>query len=240
MAEMSIITSILDLVYPRVCAACAGDVDGAGGHICWDCRADFSAISFPFCSICGDPVDGTIEHEYMCSWCMTHTPGFDLARSAVRYRGPVKTVLQSLKYRKSPCLSVDLVPCLNACVNTHYSNISFDAVAYVPLHSCRERGRTYNQAGLLARGVASEYGLPLVANCIGRKRPTRTQTNLSAVDRRRNVKGVFAVRKREWVEGRAFLLIDDIMTTGATVHECAKAMKEAGASAVYVATVARG
>jgi predicted amidophosphoribosyltransferase len=74
-------------------------VVGRGGHLCWDCLADLPVIQHPFCRVCGDPVDGRVEQEYTCAWCMDHAPRFDRARSAVRYRGFVRRALGDFKYR---------------------------------------------------------------------------------------------------------------------------------------------
>ena len=110
----------------------------------------------------------------------------------------------------------------------------------VPLHGRRQRDRTYNQARLLARDLARELQLPLAARCLVRVRSTESQIHLNARQRRANVRGAFQVRESEWVTGRSVLLIDDIMTTAATVNECSRVLKEAGAAAVHVLTVARG
>jgi ComF family protein len=238
---MSLGSILADLVYPRWCVGCGVTIGSRyEGHICWDCLARLNVITDPFCTVCGDPITGMVEHKYACSWCLERRPHFDLARSAVLYRGVAQTAIQSLKYRQMTCLSRDLAVFLTACITTHYAKVNIDAVSHVPLHAKRERERTYNQAKLLADIVASELRVPLMPNCMRRIRGTATQTELSASERRRNVAGAFEVMERPWIEGRNILLIDDVMTTGATVNECAKVLKKAGAAHVYVATVARG
>lgn len=237
---MSFISTLLDLVYPRTCVACGSEVGPGQGHVCWDCMSGFDVIANPFCSVCGDPVEGMIEHEYQCSSCVRHAPGFEMARSAVRYRGAIRTVLQSLKYGKKTFLARDLLPYMSACVGAHYSRVCFDGVTFVPLYPKKERERTFNQARLLAGKLAGSLDLPFLPNCLERTRYTETQTDLNAGQRRANVKGAFAVLNRKWLEGRSLLLVDDVMTTGATVSECARVLKEAGAAGVFVVTVARG
>lgn len=237
---MSFVDSVLDLIYPRRCAGCGQPAAGAPRHICWDCRSSFHFITERYCAVCGDPVDGMVEGPFRCSACASHPPHFDLARSAVRYRGPLKVALQAFKYRCAPGLRGDFVPLLEACIGTHYAACPLDAVASVPLHARRARERTYNQSHLLAAELAGRLRLPVAAECLRRTRPTPTQTHLTAAQRRRNVRGAFEVCNRRWVEGRSLLLVDDVMTTGATVDQCAKVLKDAGAARVYVATVARG
>jgi len=237
---MSLFSTLLDLVYPRFCVVCGKAVGQGQGYVCWDCISGFDVITKPFCSLCGDPVEGMIEHEYLCSSCGRRKPNFEMARSAVRYRGSVRAVLHSLKYGKMIFLGRDLFPFLSACVTTHYSKVCLDAVTFVPLYPKKERERTFNQAGLLAKRLAGNLDLPLLSNCMKRIRYTMTQTDLDASHRRANVRGAFSAVNEKWLEGRNLLLVDDVMTTGATVDECAGVLKEAGAAGVFVVTVARG
>ena len=233
-------TTLLDIVYPRYCVSCGRDVDMSRGHTCWDCRSSYTILTHPFCSRCGDPVDGKVLGEYLCSWCRRHGASFESARSAARYRGALRSAIHALKYERASHVAADLVPLLGACVRTHFGGAHFDAVTCVPLHARKERERTYNQSALLAAGLASELRLPLAQRCLARPKPTETQTDLSASQRRANVRGAFRAVDRAWVEGRSLLLVDDVMTTGATVQECSRVLKSAGAAGVYVVTVARG
>jgi ComF family protein len=236
----SVIRAALDLVYPRVCAVCGKPPGHLGGHVCWDCRAQIEVVAEPYCDLCGDPVEGAVEHAYVCGACRQEPPRFDRARSAARYRPPLDAALQRFKYGRVAALASDLSPLLVACVRAHYGRVQFDGVTYVPLYPTRERDRTYNQAWLLAKQASAALELGRVATCLRRVRPTPSQTGFTARERRANVRGAFAPVAPEWIEGRALLLVDDVMTTGATVNECARVLKEAGAAGVYVATVARG
>lgn len=237
---MSLLPILLDLVYPRVCAACEGAVGSGQGHVCWDCMSGFEVIDRPFCSVCGDPVEGLVEHEYRCSACLRHLPAFVQARSAVRYRGAVQLVLQAFKYGRMTFLARDLLPFLSACVEWNYARICFDGVTHVPLSPRKERERTFNQAGLLAGCLARALNLPFLPRCLERTRYTETQTRLNAKQRRANVRGAFTPVNKKWIEGRTLLLVDDVMTTGATVSEASRVLKDAGAAGVFVVTVARG
>jgi competence protein ComFC len=181
-----------------------------------------------------------VEHEYLCSYCERNRPQFDMARSAVRYRGGVRVILQSLKYSRQTFLVPDVLPFLSACIATHYFKIYFDGVTFVPLYPRKERERTFNQSRLLAGELARTLDLPFLPNCLERTRYTVTQTDLDASQRRANVRGAFAPLNRKWLDGRTLLLVDDVMTTGATVDECSRILKEAGAAGVFVVTVARG
>jgi ComF family protein len=215
-------------------------MEGDGGFCCWNCRADFDVVRFPFCRVCGNPADGAIEREYTCSLCRARPPHYDRARSAVRLRRGLRHAVHRFKYGREPQLSRFLGPLLAACVRTHYSGIPFDMVSPVPLHAAKERERTYNQARLLAGALAVELGVGRPQAALRRVRRTATQTNLSAAERRRNVRNAFVPVHAAWLRGRTVLLVDDVMTTGATVDECSRVLKRAGAVGVYVVTVARG
>ncbi len=230
----------LDVVYPRRCGGCGGEVTGRGMHLCWECLAGAVYVKDPLCSCCGDPVDGAVHHAFLCSWCRRTHPAFAEARSAIRLRGPMKDVIHAFKYERACHLAGDLGGFLVGCVQAHYSEIAFDGVTYVPLHPLKARERSFNQSRLLAVSVARKLGIPILHRSLSRVRVTRTQTRLSAEERKANVRGAFEARMPEWTEGRRLLLVDDVMTTGATVAECSRVLMDAGAVSVHVVTVARG
>lgn len=232
--------AILDLVWPRSCDICRQSVYSGARQLCWDCFSAASPIQAPYCAHCGDPVDGAITRDYVCAFCVDRRPAFDRARSAARYRGPLRDLLQRFKYSAAVHLTSDLALLLEACVSVHFGKEPIDAIVWVPLYPARQRARTYNQSALLAAELGRRLRIPLARDCLLRQRDTGTQTTLSARERAGNVRGAFAVRHPGWVEGRRFLLVDDVMTTGATVNECARTLKAAGAVSVFVATVARG
>lgn len=235
------LSSLLDFIYPRPCCVCGIPVHEPGRHICWDCRSHLGVIQFPYCSWCGDPVQGQVDAAYVCAWCRRRPPQFDRARSAAHYEGAVQDTIKAFKYGKATHLVKELGAMLAGCVQVHYAREVIDAVTYVPLHRHRRRERTFNQSYLLARYVAREVGLELAAAGLCRTRNTDTQALLNAAARRRNVQDAFAVEERAgWVAGRSLLLIDDVMTTGATVDAVAATLKGAGAHRVWVATVGRG
>lgn len=231
---------LLDLLYPRACAGCGGALADDARHVCWDCRAALRVIGSPHCSWCGNPLEGRSDHAYVCYHCTQMQPAFDLARSAVRFEGVAADLIHRFKYGDALWLQDDLAELLEACVAVHYAGHPVDAVCCVPLYHARERHRGYNQARLLAGHLSRSLGKPLWPRVLARGRPTETQTHLTARDRLSNVKGAFRVRQPARVRGRRLLLVDDVMTTGATTSECARALKEAGVAAVYVVTLARG
>lgn len=232
--------AIMDVVFPRACSGCGAAVGGEALYLCWNCLAALPIIRPPFCRICGDPIDGVADGDFACPACIRRPPHFDLARSAARYRGGSRDILQDFKYHGAVWLARDLNALLLACFRTHFSELAIDAIGWVPLYPARERERSYNQSRLLAWELAASLRLPELPPVLRRVRPTPTQTHLTVSERTANVRGAFAIKNPSAVSGVRLLLIDDVMTTGATVNECARVLKAAGADKVHVLTVARG
>ena len=233
------LNTLMDILFPRACAGCGTEVGHESLYMCWNCLARLSVIHSPFCSICGNPVEGAVEDNFVCSSCVRKRPFFDIARSAAHYTGILQNLVQDFKYHNAIWLSRDFAELMIACAKAHLSEANIDAVTSVPLYHAKERERSYNQAFLLAREVTKYFHKPLVKNILCRIRPTQSQTHLTFSEREANVKNVFAVKKANLVKGSSILLIDDVMTTGATVNECSRVLKKAGAEKVSVLTLAR-
>lgn len=227
----------LDLLYPRACAGCGAGAAGDERHLCWSCRADLRLIGPPMCSLCGNPVEGRVDHAFRCFHCDEARPHFDRARSAARFDGLMRRLVHDFKYHGALWLAGDLTDLLEACVRAHLDPVAFDAVSWVPLHALRRRERGYNQAQVLAAALARRLRLPAV-RLLARVRPTLTQTHLTARQRAHNVRAAFVASAK--VRGCNILLVDDVMTTGATASESARALKDAGAAGVAVVTLVRG
>lgn len=146
----------------------------------------------------------------------------------------------TFKYRVGIWMVPDLSLLLAACLEAHGMVDDLEGITWVPLHPARYRSRGFNQAALLAYTLARRYGLPRPTRCLVRWRPTETQTRLTAPRRVSNVEGAFWVPRRNRVAEKNWLLIDDVMTTGATLNACATELIRAGAESVDVVTVARG
>ncbi|MEE9369753.1 MAG: ComF family protein [Pontiella sp.] len=231
---------VLDILYPRQCIGCGGSAPETFRYICWDCWSDAVHVEPPFCECCGDPVAGAVDHDFTCFSCSAEMPAFDGARSAARYDGVVGEALRLLKYEKALWIVPDMAEILNKCMQAEFPGHKFDLVVPVPLHHVRRRERGFNQSVVLARELGKRIGCQSRPGLLRRIRPTTTQTHLTATQRLSNVKNAFQSRKVKWLAGRHVLLVDDVMTTGATVNACAKALKQGGAASVHVLTVARG
>lgn len=235
-----LVNALSDLLFPRACVGCGGPAQEIARYFCWDCLASLALIQAPFCRLCGAPVDGALDDDFICGACCADVPAFDLARAAARYQGILQVALQEFKYRGATWLSHDLSMLLLGAFQAHYASRSFDVISYVPLYAAKERERSYNQTWLLAGELSRRLPHIPQQNLLIKQRPTPTQTHLTARQRRANVRGAFAIAAKGAVADKRILLIDDVITTGATVNECALALKKSGARSVCVLSVARG
>ena len=230
--------SCLDFFLPRLCVFCEAGVGGeAPAAVCPACEDNLEWVESPLCPCCGRvfPVREGVDH--LCGPCQTEPPPFDRARAAALYNeeGPSGRAIKSLKYGRR----LEMLP-----VMQHWLKRPLclelvreaDLLAPVPLHPSRLRHRGFNQSLLLAQAFPEAH---LERELLVRVRPTPPQTGLNSKERRENVKGAFAVPRPELVKGKRILLIDDVFTTGATVRECAKVLRKAGANRVDILTVAR-
>jgi competence protein ComFC len=232
-------SSVLDIVYPRSCEGCGSRME-QDGYLCWDCLCTSEKLSRPYCEKCGDPVDGLVEGSYECSWCRRSHPLFSTARSVFRYRGAAVQVIQQLKYAGGVHLVGDVADYMAGAARSVFGKVRFDLVVGVPLHARKERERGYNQAGLLADAVASRLRVDGFNGIVRRMRDTVSQTELKSVERARNVNGAFCVDDPDWLFSKHVLLVDDVITTGATVNEVSSTLIKAGAASVNVISFARG
>ncbi len=240
----SVASALADLAFPRRCASCEISMlpELPGRYLCWDCRGRVEYHSVrTFCDRCGRSFEGAMTLPFTCSACRDHPPAFDAARSAAHFRDPVRGLLLDFKYHGATWLCDDLTDLLEACVANHFTARETELVCPVPLHPRRKRERGYNQAELLAKSLARRLEVPCFSDALRRVRYTGTQTKLDAAQRRSNAAGAFAVSPliAPWLSDRSVLLVDDVMTTGATVSDAARALRQAGVRRVQVVTVAR-
>ena len=183
---------------------------------------------------------GTIGgSDHLCGACSISSPRFDAARAATRFEGPVREMIHRFKYDRRVQLARPLGLIAAGTLAPWITLTSADLVVPVPLHVRRLRQRGFNQAVLISQVLARQCKLPLDRTSLRRIRWTEPQVNLAAAERALNVRGAFAVRCPSRVKGRRVLLVDDVFTTGSTVAECARELKDAGAIEVMVVTVAR-
>jgi ComF family protein len=190
-----------------------------------------------FCASCNAPFQNSfaLDAQGVCPLCRSGLLGFDRASSFGFYDGALRSLIHLFKYSGMRPLAGRLSGLLERAlpIDDHY-----DFIVPVPLHWRRRWRRGFNQAELLARGVAKHRGIPLV-NALRRGKATMDQAALTSAGRRRNVVGAFKPRRGIEIQGKRILLIDDVFTTGATASACALALKRAGAASVSLLTLAR-
>jgi ComF family protein len=228
----------LSLLYPAVCTGCQVPID-AGEYLCAKCQTKAPHLTPPFCARCSEAFPAAIEGSFTCANCSHRTLHFEAAVSAYRSRGVVRKLLHEFKYAQHRELKHPLAGwLLETFDDPRLRGRQLDTIVPVPLHPARERHRGFNQAQLLAEIVAMETGIPL-RNVLDRIRYTTTQTAHDRAERMQNLQDAFRLRKNADVRGLRVLLIDDVLTTGSTLSECARVLKDEGAISVYAATAAR-
>lgn len=230
----------LNLLLPPRCHSCRGPLHGDEQiHLCGDCSDQLQPIVTPLCSCCGVPFATADGIDHSCSACLRHPPTFTAARAAFVYDGPLRELIHRFKYEHQVRLRRPLGQLMAATLAPVVSDWQPDLLVPVPLYSKRLRERGFNQAILLATLLAKAWQIPLARTALYRIRWTIPQIELHHHEREANVRGAFAVPRPAIVEGKRVLLIDDVLTTGSTVAECARILKRAGARSVFVITLAR-
>ena len=233
----------LGFFYPPACQICGQERAHVGdGYVCGDCWSRDGGLRFivpPFCERCGLPHEGAITTTYACANCCDMDLQFRTARAAVTARGLALEIIHRYKYQRALWFEPFLAQLLLRQALPWLQGSPWNVLVPVPLHPVKEREREFNQARRLALRLGAGASLPVECRALVRKTPTRTQTALSREERTRNVRRAFAVQDPARVRGAHVVLVDDVMTTGATASACAAALREAGAVEVCVWTVAR-
>jgi ComF family protein len=230
---------VLDFLYPPLCIGCRTQV-GEPGSLCVACWQGIDFIDGPACTCCGLPFELDPGSDARCAACLADPPSFDHARAVMRYDTDSRGPILALKHADR----LDLVPGFARWLDRAGRSLleESDVIVPVPLHPARLWHRRYNQAAELARSVAKIARKPIRTAVLRRIRATPSQGEMpSAQARRRNMRGAFEVpaRCKSFIDGRRILLIDDVLTTGATADACARVLKRAGAAKVNVLALAR-
>jgi len=238
--------ALLGVIFPAGCRICEQLLTEATRiPICNECLGSFRPITGTVCEKCGKPVDGaeTPDLEMLvCPTCANDEWGsyaFDRARSWAFYEGALVRAILLLKFEDIDPLGKLFARRLVEVVVNSGAAFQADVVVPVPLHRQRERERGYNQAALIAKPLAKRLGLPYKSVLLTRIRPRPDKHLLSYEERWESVRGAFATRPGSQVDNLRVLLVDDVMTSGATLDSCAKTLREAGARSVIGLTVAR-
>ncbi len=238
--NLSAILWLGHLFFPRECVHCGVLLDYRNrDYLCPGCREQLETVGEPVCDCCGRSLAGPARLRPTCPACRKNPPAFRRARSAVLFSGAGQSLVKAYKYSANPYLSGPVLELLAAGWERWYGETEYHRIVPVPLHPRKVRERGFDQSAILAAGLSRRTGIPGDRKSLVRIRYTGTQTRLSRRARRENIRGAFRVRGAERVRGASILLVDDVYTTGATVGECAAALRAAGAETVDVLTVAR-
>ncbi len=225
----------VDAVLPPRCLAC-GETVGDPGSLCGRCWAAMTFFAAPWCARCGLPFPHPMGEGAVCADCARGKASWDRARAVMRYDRHSRRLVLALKYDRT-----DLAAALGRWMRQAGGEIlgGADLVIPVPLHWTRLLARRYNQASLLAHAIHAAGGPPVAPDWLVRRRRTPSQGRLGPLARARNVRGAFALRPGRDVRGKRLVIIDDVLTTGATAEECARVLRREGPAFVGVLTLAR-
>ena len=238
---ISFLKTLLDIVLPPRCGYC-GKIVSSDKSVCSDCFSKLHFISAPYCQICGAPFENETEiaesSHLICPDCISKKHLTRLNRSCIIYDDFSKKALLDFKFNDKILLSKLFAKWLQIGAQDILHK-GIDVIVPVPLSFRRILKRKYNQSALLAYDLSKLIDIPVLPHTLIKTRHTKPQASLSENFRLKNVKNAYAVKNPVQVKGKRILLIDDVMTTGSTLNECAKTLLKAGAKSVDTLTVAR-
>jgi ComF family protein len=230
-----LLQSALDLLYPPHCESC----QKPGSFFCRQCIKRIRWIRSPCCQVCSLPVSGRISRAFICTNCRFRKFSFQFAVCGCEADEVVRRLIHRFKYQGNTRLEGILSRLLfHAWRDSRIAANPPEFLVPVPLHPLRQRERGFNQAGILAKAHSQHTGIPC-KSFLKRSLFTRSQTLLSRCQRRQNMRGAFVLRQNKLMNGAKVMLVDDVLTTGATLEECSKMLLAGGACAVSAITVVR-
>ena len=238
------VDDLLAALLPSPCAVCERLTPSEGERgVCLGCWSGIELLASPGCPICGRPHAAFEDDDLAgipCGGCATRRPPFDAGVSMGAYRGPLRALIRLLKFEDRPDLAAPLAARATAFLASRPVPLpGTDVIIPVPLAPLRRLQRGYNQSAEIARALSLRLGTPFAPHALRRRAGGRPQARLPAGSRAANVRGAFRASRRAHLEERAVLLVDDVWTTGATVRECTRVLRAAGAARVVVFTLAR-
>lgn len=233
----NVLETVRDLILPPHCCGCGSGL--VSGWWCETCRKDLLPVTPPRCESCSQPFPGKITGPFRCPNCHGRNFHFEAAVAAYQSRGQVRELVHRLKYGGSTWAARPLAELAMVAFEDPRLPSKIDGLVPVPLHPLRERERGYNQAELLATALTRLTGIPTI-KALKRLRHTVTQTHFDRRQRMKNLRKAFAVVDAGRISARCILLVDDVLTTGSTLDECARVLGEAGSGPVYALAIGRG
>lgn len=222
-------------LYPAKCRVCEEFLGVISmPYICANCWREMQFLEPPWCDICGTPgVDG------LCDACAVSPPRYGKLRSIAFYHTTLQQAIHLFKFEKKRIFAQHLIQLINAHIPSDCSIEAYDFVLPIPIHKKRLRERGFNQATLLADGIAKVAGVRVLTDTLVRKRHTVAQSSLDSAARQQNIVGAFEVRNGDIISGKRLLVIDDVFTTGATIREAVSELWTADPAEIDVLTLAK-
>jgi len=243
---MTFLSQLIDIIYPPRCAICTRFLwknplvrETCSPFCCTHCLSDFRPLVSPMCPICGQPFPSQVMEDHPCEDCLKKRPFYDAAWAPYRYEGAMLTGIHRLKYAAKNVVADAFGPLLARFAERRLDPSKHLLIMPVPLHPRRLRERGFNQSQLLAAHVSRTLHMDLDFLSLRRIRYTPAQVSLAKKDRRHNVLGAFELINSDVVNGRSVLLVDDVVTTGSTLNECARILRQGGAKEVFGLSLAR-
>ena len=222
-----IFESLLDFVYPPTCLLCETRLEEEA-HLCAACWETLA-----------DSLNPRVQKGREDFRHFTGTIFFDAVVTCWEYTPSVETIIHRLKYERGRKLGLCIARAAGEALKAHFDGWGDDLLVPIPLHKIRKRERGFNQSAILCRGLTDFLSFPVCPDALVRQRNTPSQTALNAEERQENVRDAFRVRRPEVVAGRQIALVDDVVTTGATMNGCAEVLREAGAERVVGVALVR-
>jgi ComF family protein len=223
--------TLFDFLFPPICLGCDKEIDE--GLICYQCANQISNSALGVCARCGYP----LGYNEGCKHCKTG-PVLPRTRALGGYTEPLSPLIHALKYQGKKSLAEIFGRGLTGLLNSDPILKQADAIIPIPLHPARQRERGYNQTELLGLELSRQTGIPII-NALKRKKNTKSQTTLDPAKRRENMRGAFAVKDNSTIQNKKVILIDDVITSGATINSATQTLLNGGAKEVYGLVIAR-
>jgi len=238
---MSYLNRVIDFILPPRCLV-TGDVVDEQGMVSAAVWGKLNFISTPYCECCGFPFDydqDGIQSGNSCAVCLKYPPVYDKARAALVYDDASRDIILGYKHGDQTYALPTFLPWLERAGADLFNDVNY--IMPVPLHPFRLLRRRFNQSGLIAQYLGKGLRIEYLVDGLKRIRATPTQGYLERQERKKNVKNAFRLNNKynEQIKGKNILLIDDVLTTGATINECTKELRRHGVNKVYVLTLAR-
>ena len=233
--------ALLDLFYPRYCLHCNCSLNNSREiYICEDCKKKIPYVTDTYCVRCGADTGPYITYTVKegCAVCKGKYLHFNAVTSVTHYNGVIKILIHKFKYARQKFLFRVLNDILIKHKGIKENIADVDIIVPVPLHWIKKLHRGFNQSELLSLGIQRYFSKPIIRNNLCRIKNTEAQTLLSKNQRKLNIHNAFFVRQPELFKGKKILLVDDVLTTGATASECSKKLKESGAESVHLLVLA--